>query len=541
MSRRWEFANRSKPSHYVPKYKKVYKFPPPKQPSCIIDSSAVFQMCQKMWETNNMAKFNRFLITMKTIRKSIMRVGSDDTPSIDNDIINELQTYKAIDMFPHTQQVLPTDSTLFDSHLWYAIFRAMLPRVKFNKNLESFGVLSEIYKNILETLVTNSYGRYKKEADVVFQKGLRSKQLKKNEMTEESKEIRVKSYKKSFGEYEDSKSNIIATYYNNIVTTAGMHDISNMNDVIVQNIWKMFSLYFDLDPKLDADYCIKSKTKIKEEFFRKRYPKFTLDSCTEQIYNDWLMIYPDIQKYNAIIAYPEPDSYMDRDYCYIKAMRQSIYYGKFARFTDQPTVYKSLGLIPLKTDDEIFASLKRLSEINYEVQKYTFNMYPNEDIVRILFTYCKEKNTVNVYMKLLQYLEVDDTIINKYIDLLNVKHESVDNVETMYSEYTIAALYVYGFIDSMDYIVKKFTKVSIPEVITSIYDNKKLFEYERWETVAKELLYYANKYYKELQGKFKWRMLDIIEALTPKQKVHVSNEKKEEKEESNRYAALVNE
>lgn len=541
MSRRWEFANRPKPSHYVPKYKKIYKFPPPKQPECTIDSSAVFQMCQKMWENNDMEKFNRFLITMKTIRKSIMRVGSDDTPCVDNNIINELQGYKAIDIFPHTQQILPTESTLFDSHVWYAIFRAMLPRVQFNKTLESFGILSEIYKNILETLVTNTYSQYKHEADIIFQKGIRSKQLKKNVQTEESKFLRVKSYKRSFSEYGDSKSNIISTYYNNIATIAGMHDITNLNDVIVQNIWKMFSLYFDFDPKLDAEYCINMKGKLKDEFFKHKYPKFKLDSCTEQMYNDWLSMYPNIQKYNAVIAYPEPENYMERDNCYIKAMREAIYYGKFAKFTDQPTVYKKLGLIPISTDDEVFAALTKLTEVNFEVQKYTFNMYLNDDIVRILFMYCRPEMFINTYMKLLQYLSVDDITINKYIDLLNVKKKSIDGVEQMYSEYTIAALYVFGFIDSMDYIVKKFNKVSIPEVISTIYKNKNLFELERWETVSKELSYYANKYYKELTGKFKWRMLDIAEEIDSKKKPAPRNNKVEEKEESNKYSILANE
>ena len=86
MSTKWEIARRKKPflqHHYTPQIpKKVYLFPPPDQPTCVISANAVYLLCQRMWETNDTDKFNRFLATMKLIRKAIMRVGTDDEPII---------------------------------------------------------------------------------------------------------------------------------------------------------------------------------------------------------------------------------------------------------------------------------------------------------------------------------------------------------------------------------------------------------------------------------------------------------------------------
>ena len=255
MSRRGENAiRRYKPSPLP--YKKTYEFSAPEQPTCTIESNGVYHLCQSMWKNNDVEKFNRFLATMKSIRKAIMRVGSDEKPVIDTDILKELEVCNTKEQVltgnQYTKQELPTESTLFDSSIWYYIFRAMLPRGEFQRTPEAFSILSLIFKNLLETHITATYETYKTEADVRFQKDIRSNHLKKNVRTDESKLFRVKSYAKSFGEYKTLKTKTITDCYEKIVRISAIHDMSSDTDITVQNIWKMFSLYlqFKLPPTL---------------------------------------------------------------------------------------------------------------------------------------------------------------------------------------------------------------------------------------------------------------------------------------------------
>lgn len=554
MSKRWEYASNKFKGTYVPKKdfkpshapRKEYTYPPPHQPNCTINSNSVYIVCQKMWKENDIDKFNRFLSTMKYIRKAIMQVGSDDAPEIATDILEELESHNKDPLLiteeENTQQVLPTESKLFDSGIWYYIFRAMLPRSQYTKSEDTFSIISLIFKNILETYLTATYERYKSEADVIFQKTIRANHLKRNVKTDESKYFRVKSYAKSFYEYKDLKQKTIGSYYEKILQISSVYDMTETGNVLVDNIWKMFSMYFQYTYPNDVKDCTILHRGMLEDFFKNAHPDFTLVNCNKNIYLDWAKHYADMHKLYAYIA--SPDDIMKRDIAFIKDMEKIIRYGNYTSFQDNPNVYKAIGLVPLRTDDEILSALNKLSERNFETLKYTFNTYSNSDIVRVLFEHCQPEVFVNTYMKLFKFLEIDDSIIDIYIDLLNIKKPSEDGVEQMYSEPTIAGLYVHGYIESIDAIVMKFDKVNIPEVIMSIYRNKHLISETDYIDASKQLLFYARKYSKEITGKYKWCLMDIIDELSPKQSKAQTQEKpaqKKQQEDENIYQLLSDE
>ena len=227
-------------------HKKVYEFDAPEQPPCNIKANSVYILCNELWKNNDMDTFTKFLHTMKVVRKAIMHIGSNEPLEYDNSIINRLAVLnKEKDVLPEylcTTQTFPTSLTLFDTNTWYYIYRAMLPTIEYIKSPESFSVLSIIYNNLLENLISKKYSKFKDEANVKFTKDLKNNHLRFNVKNEDSKELRVKSYNKSFGQYNDLKRDMLNTYYEQIV---------NINDLTCDNIWNLMSYYLTYEVKED--------------------------------------------------------------------------------------------------------------------------------------------------------------------------------------------------------------------------------------------------------------------------------------------------
>ena len=80
----------------------------------------------------------------------------------------------------------------------------------------------------------------------------------------------------------------------------------------------------------------------------------------------------------------------------------------------------------------------------------------------------------------------------------------------------IATLYVFGYVSTIDEIVKRFTVVNVAEVLKCIYENKKYFGKERWPKASKELLMNAKRLMKTLTGKYKYVLMNIVDELEPK-------------------------
>ena len=104
-----------------PFQKKVYEFGAPKQPSSDINSNSMHLFCRKLWETNDMETFTKLLSTVKAIRKSIMKIGSDEPLECDNDILANIIAYddspRVLSDELYAVQKFPTDLTLFDSNI----------------------------------------------------------------------------------------------------------------------------------------------------------------------------------------------------------------------------------------------------------------------------------------------------------------------------------------------------------------------------------------------------------------------------------------
>lgn len=516
----------SKMSFYrgKPFQKKVYEFGAPKQPSIDINSNSIHLFCRKLWETNDMETFTKLLSTVKAIRKSIMRIGSDEPLECDANIIAAITAFdgspRVLPDELYTVQKFPTDLTLFDSNIWYYMFRAMLPTVEYVKNVETFTVLSTIYKNIVETYITKSYEKFKNEADFFFNKDMRSNHLRKNVQTYDSKELRVKSYHKSFNAYGNLKAKLLNTYYEHIIA---------LGEKSPEAVWKLISLYLTYPVPEVATICMGTATSIKNGFFKER-PNFKPETCDAITYNLWIdEIYPKLMRLKST-AYKT--DIMERDFMFISTMQKCIQHYRYVPYENNQRVYKMLGLVTAGGDKEILSFLNRITEVNFETIKHAFDAYPNEDIVRIAFENCPSVTYTILYAKLFKYLDVDDNIINEYLPLLNVKlRPEEEGVERIDTEPMIATLYTFGYIATIDEIGKRLTAVNMAEVLMRINDNKKYFGKERWVKTSKELIVNAKRLMKTLTGKYKYVLMNIIDELEakPEKPADDTSEKPDEK------------
>ena len=411
----------------------------------------------------------------------------------------------------------------------------MFPTVEFVKNETTFNILSVIYENILETYMTSSYERYKNEADVRFQKDIRANHLRKNVIDIRSKALRVKSYAKSFYEYKKLKEQNLQTYYENIQLM--FH--TEKSETMIENIWRLMSMFMTYRMPDNVGECVDRLNKIKTEFFP---VGFSMKDCDRDMYMAWIRLYPEVAKLNNYISFSHPHDIMERDFGFISDMEKVIKRDQFVRFADDPLRYKSIGLIPPMSDEEILKALNKLNSTNFDTFKFTFNTYLNDDIVRVLFSNCPDGKFVPVYMKLFKFLDISDSLISVHMRALNIKLEPVDGVEKMFSEPLIAGLYDYGYIDSIDLIAKEFDKVNLAEVVVCAFEYRKQIG-ERWKSISKEVLYYATKLSKELTGKYKYRLMDIIDELGVKPK-HVEQKvveqpKKKIADDANQYDILA--
>lgn len=539
MNNRWETAKSKRPFHkrrndtynylsqpYVPRYsskdtkpyQKSYAYPAPKQPSCVLTAGGIGKLCENMWKMNDFTKFLRLLDTVKMIRKSIMHLGYDDADlKIDMEIIREIES---LNVEGTTKQVLPTSSRLFDSNIWYYMYRAMLPTISFQKSKESFNIISIIYNNLLETYLTSSYERYKSEANVQFQKSIRSNHIKKNERSILSNMYRVMSYGVSFGQYKKIKAECLKKYYENIQNICSLHDVSRLS-TLMNNIWAMFSLNIGYKYPSDNAKCIEKYNTLRNEFFTK-HSGFSVESCQPATYDEWLQIYSELRTLYLRTIFND-NQIMERDFAFIQDMEKAIKYSVYTKFTDDPMCYKRIGLLPPKTDNEIISAINKLNTTNFETYKYTFNIYSDDDIVRHIFEMHPTKKFVPVYMKLFEFLKIDEKIVEHYLQELNIKAEPEDGVEVMKSEALIAGLYAAEYIHKIEEIIELFDKVSIPEVLLCIKEFKTMIPPSRWVSTSKELLKYAKEYYAKIEGMYKWRLMDIIEELDTKPKVVINN------------------
>lgn len=517
--------------------RKVYAFPAPSQPKCTIESDRVHMYCQMLWKANDMAKFHGLLSTFKGVRKAIMGVGSDERTVIDENLLSEITRIKVVGKDNHLprqyqqSQKLPTTSTLFDSNIWYFIFRAMFPDVGciFERNDESFSVLVSIYENFLNTYISATYEQYKNEADAKFNNDMRRNHLKKMIESEQSRRLRVNSYVKCFGEYKTYKANILQNHYERLMVLYTSSNTGREKELI----WKMLcNLSYITSPSEDVPIANALKTK----FFEEAHPNFVTKDCTEEVYNDWILNYlPDINRHSSTSS---TSNVMQNDFAYIRKMTTAIEYAVYKPFREAPRTYKMIGLVSRNVDAEILVALNKISDANFEVMKYVLDAYIAEDVVKVLFTHPPSSTYADVSVRLLKYLDIDQELCQKYFSLLNVAPTIVDGVECHEVEPLITSLFIHGYIDTIGILVTTFTNTCIPEVLLRIYKNKSNISPNRVERVNKDILNRAIKLKDTLTGKYKYALMDIIDELAPS-----APEPKivSEPVSSNAYAELSNE
>ena len=512
--------------------RKVYAFPAPSQPKCTIDSDRVHTYCKALWKENDMTKFQSLLATFKGVRKAIMGVGSDERTVIDEALLSEIEHTKIVGKDNHLprqyqqSQRLPTKSTLFDSNIWYFIFRAMLPDGAVEvQDDTSFSILISIYENFLNTYISATYERYKNEADTKFNADLRRNHLKKMVESEQSKRLRVSSYVRSFGEYKTYKANILRNHYERLMLLITQPAASSEKALM----WKMLcNLSYITSPETDAGIVNELTTK----FFNEAHPNFVTKDCTKEVYDDWVLNYlPDINRHLT----SSTSNIMQNDFGYIQRMTIAIENATYKSFREAPKMYKLIGLVSRNVDAEILSALNRISAPNFEIMKYVLDAYLAEDVVRVLFMNPPSSTYADVCVRLLKYLEVEQELCQKYFSLLNVEPKKQDGVECHNVEPLIAALFIYGYIDTIGILATTFTKVCLPEVLMCIYKNKSNIPPDRQARTNRDLLNRAIKLKDTLTGKYKYALMDIIDELAPSE---AEPEPEPEPTSSNIYAEL---
>jgi len=430
------------------------KFPPPNQIMGVIKSSDVFGYCQYYWETNKLNKIIDLLECLRAIRKSIMGVGSDEAPcQINTKIVNELRNFPVIlPDYLFKAQFLPTNSSYFDSNIWYFIYRAMLPIKLCDFSEKTFDVVFKIYENVVTCGTSKAYDKYKKEANVVFDKRIKRNELQ-GEYNEETQKIRVQTYHNSFGDYKSFKED---RYQQNIEIVNTLRKDSK--DITKKYLWALVTLNVGILQIEDSVndiihmdmfnlYHLKQTKNVVcalEERFNNEFPSFQIEACTEEQWNKKIMIYKYSQAIKNIDTFISSsrsfDDVMLYDRSTITMILNLLTKSSYARWS--PVVsrrYKIFNINSSDVESKITSSLNKISPINIDAIASDLRHYKPYDVAIQCLKY------MNVYTKSIES-------VMQLINVLNIKDEikNIAKISDINSPDLAVSLYYQSCLDFDD-------------------------------------------------------------------------------------------
>ena len=259
------------PMHTQPSHppRATKKYPPPEQIKCVISSLNVHVYTSNLWKSKDYDKLKDLLVTIKAVKHSIMRFGFDEPTPLNETLVREIESTDVssitLQQFPEylrSTQALPTSSKLFDATIWYLIYRAMIPTFDIEHNKNTFDIISEIYKNCLESEISRLYDVYTTESNVLFSKDLKRNNLKMNKRSAQTQSLRIKAYRNAYRKYGEFKQSKIKEMYEDVLANATIN---------TPNVWKLFTLNLqehtvdDIDPMKCSEKILEIKNKYFEE------------------------------------------------------------------------------------------------------------------------------------------------------------------------------------------------------------------------------------------------------------------------------------
>lgn len=464
------------------------KYPPPKQITCIISSLNVHEYTSKLWKSKDYDKLKDLLVTIKAIKHSIMCFGFDEPTPLNEKLVREIESTDVskvtIQQFPEylrSSQVLPTSSKLFDATIWYLIYRAMIPTFDIEHNQNTFDILSEIYKNCLESEISRLYDVYTKESNVLFSKDLKRNNLKMNKRSAQTQSLRIKAYRNAYRKYGEFKQSRIKRMYEDVLAVA---------NIDTPNIWKLFTLNLqehivdDVDPMKCSEKILEIKNKYFEEHqnFEEDGKKiFSVSNATEKDYNDWLLVHPTLSTIyqNSIIKLiPITTSskntlmeIIDRDSHIANSIVNTITNATYVPFDKNPRVYRMLELFTQIEDRDIRSWLNKVAAKTYQECLLKLREYNTSTILNFVITHPSDNITYTLLcVKILRDLGIPNEEIELNIEQINQKTNLEYSIGNDFNALT-AALYIYDYIPGLDFVLNEMNNIDIVKMVLYAYNN----------------------------------------------------------------------
>jgi len=427
--------------------------------------------------------------TFKAVRKSIMVVGSDDKCLINKEIIDELSEFpqKTDIEYPWdiiTEQVLPTTNRIFDSRIWFLIFRSMLPvatNLITKQTVYILPILQEIYSDVILSTISEKYQDYIDDSNEEFKTKINKRGLV-NAYNHKTRELRVKSYHNHIMEYKEFKNRTVDFYIDSLITISNQIQMTDLTSFQVQMLWMLFSLNTNIIPV--EKYTI--------EQFNNDYPEYEMEKCKRKEWNKLKLV-----SFHNFVSNRRADGdlimYDDK---LIHKLQNLIVMGKYEPFSDSTRLkYNLLGMNVKNNERKIDGILFQLSEESYTETLLKLHDFKKPLVLKAIYSsleLTKKDKIVKLYVQLLRDLDVPyHQIIETRKDLSGIIYYIYDNVS----------------------LEDLFTFDDQINVIISIYKHKHI-NIKKYHIIKKQITSLANELIENVNDKkLKFGLMDIIENI----------------------------
>lgn len=537
----------------------IKKYPPPNQITGVISSLNVHVYASNLWKSKDYDKLKDLLITIKAIKHSIMHFGFDEPTPLNEKLVREIEltdvSTVTLQQFPEylrSSQVLPTQSKLFDSTIWYLIYRAMIPTFDIEHNKNTFDILSEIYKNCLESEISRLYDVYTKESNVLFSKDLKRNNLKMNKRSAQTQSLRIKAYRNAYRKYSEFKQSKIKHMYEDVLAIA---------TIDTPNVWKLFTLNLQesIVDGIDPMKCSEKILDLRRKYFDEHQNSeendekiFSVSNTTEKDYNDWILLYPTLSTIyqNSIIKLiPITSSsksslmeIIDRDSHVANSIVNTIINGKYIPFDKNPRLYRILELFTQTDDKNIRSWINKITTKTYKDCLLKLREYDTNTILNYIITNPNDNITyTSLYVKALRDLGIPNEEIEQRIEQINQKTSMEYSIGNDFNA-LVAALYIYDYIPGLNFVLNEMNNIDIVKMVLYAYEH--VAEAQHPKEKIKELydmaMYIRNSKTIKISSRERMLLLDIIDEYeNPKTQPPKASSKEISKTSSHSKPALI--
>ena len=533
-------AKKSTPYFYTPpmhsqplrqSQRTIKKYPPPEQIKCTISSLNVHVYVSNLWKSKDYEKLKDLLVTIKAIKHSIMRFGFDEPTPLNEKLVREIESTDVsnitLQQFPEylrSSQVLPTASKLFDSTIWYLIYRAMIPTFDIEHNKNTFDIISEIYKNCLESEISRLYDVYTTESNVLFSKDLKRNNLKISKRSAQTQSLRIKAYRNAYRKYGEFKQTKIKQMYEDVLAIA---------NVDTPNAWKLFTLNLQehIVDNIDPIKCSEKILEIKNKYFEdhqndeedgKKF--FNVSKATEKDYTDWILLWPTLSTIyqNSIvklipITASSKNALMeiiDRDSHVANSIVNTIVNKEYAPFDKNSRLYRTLGLFTQIDDRDICVLINKITSKTYNHCLLKLREYNTNTILEYIITNPNDNISYTLlYVKALRDLGVQNEEIEQRIEQVNKKTSLEYSIGNDFDALA-AALYIYDYLPGLDFVLNEMNNINIVKMLLYVFEhvNEATHPKEKMKDLYDMAIYLRSSKAAEISTREKILLLDITDA-----------------------------